>query len=788
MATKQLKRYQEKAVDKLLSRTKELFCENLDKRTIVFQAPTGSGKTFMMSQYIEQLIGELKDEELCFLWLSPGKGSLHKQSYKSLKNEFEGFPDVYLLEEEFFGSRRTIDKSEIVVANWEKLSNKDNKTGEWKNILMKDKETINFRELTQNTKESNVKIILIIDESHSRYNAKRAFELRESIIKPDLTIEMSATPILKEGEYNEKITVQSNDVIQEGMIKKEIIINQNIDKIGDDEITSQELIMQAAYNKRLQLKQMYEKAGLDVNPLVLIQIPVSEAGEDKKEFIEAFLAEKGITKDNWKLAVWLNEEKRNQEEELITKNNNEVEFLIFKQAIDTGWDCPRAQILVRFREIQSLVFEIQTVGRILRMPEAKHYKNDDLNRAYVFTNVKSIEVKKEDYNPNIIKSIFVKREDVYKPLKLRSYYRNRIDFGDVTASFYKVLENTFCEYFGIEKGKFDFGFADKNKKKLEEKIDIEDLENKDELILNKKLPTELFDHLDDKKIKSDKNFQAYLSEEDKERAFENLMKINLNGFAAKRSVPTVKQALYIWFKKYIGINLLGTGIIFIQNIALNNYKVFGELFDEAIKEYKPIKDEEIKKKIEEIEEWNDIWEIEERRNYNPNTHKPFNYKLSVYKKPTDKKTYLSFNSEIEKEFVEYLEENKDKILWWWQNGNEHMALNFGIKYNTKSTFQPDFIVMFKNGKIGIYDTKASGFQESDNKLKAEALQKYIKEENERKKKSLLIGGLVIKESGHFRINTDEKYEQFKLADKVKGKDARYGIGDKIQKGWKYLEF
>lgn len=788
MATKQLKRYQEKAVDKLLSRTKELFDENLDKRTIVFQAPTGSGKTFMMSQYIEQLIEELKDEDLCFLWLSPGKGSLHKQSYKSLKKEFEGFPDVYLLEEEFFGSRQTIDKNEIVVANWEKLSNKDNKTGEWKNILMKDKETINFRELIQNTKENNVKIILIIDESHSRANAKRAFELRESIIKPDLAIEMSATPILKEGEYDEKITVQSNDVIDEGMIKKEITINQNIDQIEDDEITSQELIMEAAYNKRLQLKQMYKKIGLDINPLVLIQIPVSEAGENKKEFIEAFLAEKGITKDNWKLGVWTNEEKRNQEEDLITKNNNGVEFLIFKQAIDTGWDCPRAQVLVRFREIQSLVFEIQTIGRILRMPEARHYKNDDLNRAYVFTNVKSIEVKKEDYNPNIIKSIFVKREDIYKPLKLKSYYRNRVDFGDVTASFYKVLENTFCEYFGIGKNKFNFGFADKNKKKLVEKINIKDLENKDELILNKKLPTELFDHLDDEIIKSDKNFQAYLSEEDKERAFENLIKINLNGFAAKRSMPTVKQALYVWFKKYIGINLLGTGIIFIQNIILNNYKIFGELFDKSIREYKPVKDQEIKKRIEEIEEWNDSWEIEESRNYNPNTHKPFNYKLSVYKKPTDKKTYLSFDSKSEKEFVEFLEKSKDKILWWWQNGNEHMALNFGIKYNTKSTFQPDFVVMFKNGKIGIYDTKASGFQESDNELKAKALQKYIKAENKRKKKNLLMGGLVIKEGEHFRINSDEKYEPFKFVDRIKDSGKKYKAGDEIQKSWRYLEF
>ncbi|MBK8698450.1 MAG: hypothetical protein IPN29_02455 [Saprospiraceae bacterium] len=48
---------------------------------------------------------------------------------------------------------------------------------------------------------------------------------------------------------------------------------------------------------------------------------------------------------------------------------SDVEFLLFKQAIDTGWDCPRAHILVKLRDIQSYTFEVQTVGRILRMPE-----------------------------------------------------------------------------------------------------------------------------------------------------------------------------------------------------------------------------------------------------------------------------------------------------------------------------------------------------------------------------------------------------------------------------------
>ena len=63
-----------------------------------------------------------------------------------------------------------------------------------------------------------------------------------------------------------------------------------------------------------------------------------------------------------------------------------------------------------------------------------------------------------------------------------------------------------------------------------------------------------------------------------------------------------------------------------------------------------------------------------------------------------------------------------------------MALNFGIKYNDGSTFQPDFLVMFKDGTLGIYDTKASGQREDENKVKAEALQKYIKEKTKERKK------------------------------------------------------
>lgn len=161
------------------------------------------------------------------------------------------------------------------------------------------------------------------------------------------------------------------------------------------------------------------------------------------------MREKNITEENGKFAVCLSDEKVNNEYDKLLTNDGEVEYLIFKQAIDTGWDCPRAQILVRFRETNSIVFEIQTVGRILRMPEAKHYMDDELNTAYVYTNIKSIEVKKETYNPNIIKSYIAKRKDIYQPLKLRSFYRQRIDFGDVTSAYVPIFCHKFAENFMI---------------------------------------------------------------------------------------------------------------------------------------------------------------------------------------------------------------------------------------------------------------------------------------------------------------------------------------------------
>lgn len=753
---KQLKKYQDVAVYQLLSLS-DMYLKIDGEETLVLQSPTGSGKTFMMTNYIYEM-SKKEEYDLCFLWVSIGKGELQVQSYKSVKREMDEALKCSLLEEEFFGSRSEIDKNEIVFVNWEKIRTKDKITGDFKNIVMKDKETINFPEVLENTRATGRKIILIIDESHVAATTDRAKEIRDNIIKPELTVEISATPVLMNGAY--PVVVKPNDVINEGMIKKEIIINQDIDKIVDDELDSESLILEAAYMKQEHLKKQYFNAlsnnetSNQITPLVLIQLPNSVAGEEKKESALKFLESKGATIDNGKVAVWLSDEAINKDAETLLPLDSKVEYLIFKMAIDTGWDCPRAQILVKFRETNSITFEIQTVGRVLRMPEAKHYQEEDLNRSYVYTNVQSIAIKPEIYNPNIIKSLNAKRSDKYTTTYLKSYYHNRVDYGDVTSSYYKVFEHEFCKYFGITQITEDNyippqTFFYDNNEKLKEKGITTAYGKTDSIMSNVYVDSKDVD----KGIKLEESnlFGVYSSSSDLQAKFEKIINSNLNGFAPKRSIPTVKNAIFITFRKYLGLETAKGGIMYIQNLVCSNYDVFAQIINTSTDKYKPIHEVEVSAKSD--ERFNDEWEIAPEKNYNPETNQVVESKLSLYQPLFIERVGGKVN-ELEMKFIKYLDSHENEIDWFWKNGSEHMEDNFGIQKVDKSTFQPDFIIKFKDGSIGIFDTKGGQFA-ADDAVKATALYKYIYDE--RNKGHNLFGGLVILDGEKFKYFESTPY-------------------------------
>src|SRR3989338_866064 len=620
-----LKQYQETAVGELIATIKTLLTKEGEKKVCVFQAPTGSGKTLMTAKFIEEIIKELPETDLCFVWVSIGKGELHLQSKHSLEQVFGGAPRVSLVEEEFTGGRERIVRNEVVVVNWEKLRSKDRATGDWKNILMKDGEKLNFRDVLAKTREQR-RVILIIDESHIGATAERTNELRDEI-NADVILEMSATPKIKPDPRDLArgtsgyVFVEPKDVIDEGMIKKELIINEKIDEITDDEADSQEVVLQTAYKKRLELKKLFEKENVNINPLVLVQIPTAEAGEDKIKAVRKFLADKSITerKDgvgNGKLAIWLSEQK-SETLDWVSEPDNEIEFLIFKQAIDTGWDCPRAHILVKFRESHSETFEIQTVGRILRMPEQKHYASEDLNIGYIYTNVQSIIVKKEEYNPNIIKHLKGIRKNCYKDIKLPSYYRSRVDYGDITSSFDPVFEKITCDEFGITKKEF----FDQNKKLLEKNGIVLDLKKyQQEIIKDAKIEGQSFDEIEGK-IDSEQKARLNIAGNDLQAIFEQIIKDNLGSFRnIKRSVPKVKTTIYVWFQKYLGSKDWDEEAMMVQKIFVHNGNkvTFKNILSRAVEEYRSVREKKIAKRASESEQFYDF-DVPKESFYNQHT-------------------------------------------------------------------------------------------------------------------------------------------------------------------------
>ncbi len=752
----ELKAYQDRAVDELTDSVRHLFERPGDGEVCVFQAPTGSGKTIMTAKFIESIIRELPEMDFCFVWMSIGKGDLHLQSKHSLERIFDGSPRVSLVEEEFSGGRERIVRNEVVVANWEKLRSKDGKTGEWKNLLMKDGEKLSFRDVLSKTREQR-RIILIIDESHIGSTTARTNELREEIAA-DVVIEMSATPRLKPSadEIIDRsagyVKVNAKDVIEEGMIKKELIINEGLGKIVESETDSQEVVLEAAYRKRLELKEAFGSGGSLVNPLVLIQIPIAEAGEEKIAAVKRFLSAKGATEKNHKLAIWLSEQK-SETLDWISEPDNDIEFLIFKQAIDTGWDCPRAHILVKFRESKSEIFEIQTVGRILRMPEQKHYADEALNTGYIYTNVQSIMVKKEEYNPNIIKHLKAARISEYQPIKLVSYYKARVDYGDVTSSFTAVFGRVANEHFGIDGSRMLSPQCTELVEKGGVSLDVKRYEQ--EIIADTKLEGESFDELEGK-ITPDALARLTIAGNDLQTLFEQTIKNNLGTFRGmKRSVPTVKTAIYSWFRKSLGSENWHEEILLIQKIFVHNGNraIFEHIVSKAIDEYKSVKDKEVREKVAASERFYDF-ELPVEQFFNEHTDELV---PTVTKYAYDKCYLNTGRSDPEKQFEKFLDANADQISWWWKNGESKQDY-FGVRYEyagSVNTFYPDYIIRLGDGRIGIFETKHKTDREGQTttKAKAEALQSWITSQ----KREDVFGGIIIEHNGGWLLNSGKIY-------------------------------
>ncbi len=699
-----LKNFQTKAVSDLIHKSQKLL-KLSGNRKLIFRSPTGSGKTVMMAEYIERFVlDKISSDDFCFIWATPRK-TLTLQSKSKLEKYFQ-YKKLLKCSEFHELQDNKISTNEVLFLNWESI-NKSNK-----NTIVRDNERdFYLQKILENTRDEKREIILIIDESHHHATS----EISKNLIAEfaaKISVEVSATPTIINPD--EIINVDIEDVKLEALIKKSVKLNEGLENIYENERIkiklkdgTENFILNEAINKRNILIESYKKENKKINPLLLIQLPDRKTGEEDrlKTDIEVFLKKKhNISIDNGKLAIYLSEDKQNLEN--ISKNDNPVEVLIFKQAIALGWDCPRAQILVLFRDWKNLSFSIQTIGRIMRMPDAisGYYQNDELNHSYVFTNLDYIELS-EDYAKNYL-TIYNSKST--KDISLPSYHKKRArEKTRLSPKFTEIFLNI------AVKNNLKSILKTKNQKATAEII-TEIISNDTDSLLTQEFKKEKYN---------------VSNPADLQRLFDYFVRNNLNPFFPEDiSISRVKESIYSFFEKELDLSY-EDNLNEIINICLSEKNII---------QFKNIIEMSKLKYLSETKDAEEEIILDEKWNFPENISFTGNYSLFDKKKSVMQPFYSNSSWKTEIEFINFLE-SLENVEYWFKNGERDKTF-FSIPYtdeDREKLFYVDFIIIFKNKQIGLFDTK-SGFTIKSSKEKSDALQKYIKQN----KRLNLIGGIV----------------------------------------------
>ena len=718
-------KFQQKAVRQLVDMTIEQLRWPGMRRTIIFKAPTGAGKTVMASQLLADLTEELQSrgdcpvQQVAYIWIAPNK--LHQQSYFKMKNYFT---ETRLLRavmyDELDHAEGYIHPGEILFVNWESI-NKE------KNIMVRDTEqNSSLFEITRRTQqEHGLPIIVVIDEEHLFWSktADKSKKVLEQI-QPKVEIRISATP---KSHSDNIVNIPREAVVAEEMIKRQVILNPDITEGYNDERELNQHLIDCALRKRNQLAAAYRRMGAGVNPLLLIQLPndtnESMTAEDQAiaEQVKTYLAQvEGIDQDNGRLAVWLSKEKANLDG--LEAPDNRAEVLLFKQAIALGWDCPRAAVLLIFRKLQSDTFTIQTVGRILRMPEQRFYTDNMLNVGYVYTDISKdhIQIVAEDMdylNKEALQAI--RREGLHN-VQLQSYYSERksSDRNRLGPDFKRVLIDCFTRnwlltyqpsLFSLEE--WDDGPTDgtasagdgesvaaRNRRLMEGRLRF-DVRN-----INVEIPKNVVFQNEVGIIGVGERGSFARSAGEVHRIYIDYCRSLLGKFEKAHSTDVLAGYLLAAMEELFELFETDAKKVILYHA---NKPKFTDIIQKALAIYeRRLQERQRKAQNRAFEVYQ--WEVPAERIYKESTHQ-------IVKNVEDHALLpfieLIHASNPEQRFRLFLEAHGDAIDWWYKNGDEgkqHYSIPYTTSAGEKALFYVDFIIRMKSGQVYLFDTKSAG--------------------------------------------------------------------------------
>lgn len=432
-------------------------------QVVSYTAPTGAGKTIVMSALIEDIYygDELYPEqpEAIFIWLSDSP-QLNEQSRLKidLKADKIRLNQCVVISDDAF-DMEMLEDGHIYFLNTQKLSKSSNLTKH------SDGRQYTIWETLSNTvREKGDRLYFIIDEAHRGAQGTRDLTKNTTIMQKFLkgseadrllpmpvVIGMTATPQrfnrLAEGiqSTTHYVKTTADEVRASGLLKDRIIITYP-EQSGNDMA-----LLQAATDEWQQKCQhwyqyCYEQHYGQVNPILVIQVQngsghqISATDLDEclrimeerlgDRFLEGQVVhafgEGTPTIQIGGLDVPYCEPSR-------IADDKRIKVVFFKETLTTGWDCPRAEVMMSFRRAVDHTYIAQLLGRMVRTPTQQHINVDEtlndvhlylpqFNEATVYDVVKALQDEEGATIPTDIEAEELGRGN-YDTLSLRPTYQ-----------------------------------------------------------------------------------------------------------------------------------------------------------------------------------------------------------------------------------------------------------------------------------------------------------------------------------------------------------------------------
>lgn len=380
---------------------------------LLLNAPTGSGKTVMATAFVEELLRGSEtddpDTDYCFLWLTD-QPELNKQTFDKMKATSDLPVESLVIINGGFDLERLLP-SHIYFLNTQKLGANSSF------VRSGDKRTFTLWETITNTVDADPKhFVLIIDEAHRGTQGKDATEA-ETIVQKFLkgspgelpaipqVLGISATPdrfvqlCLAMNRLLSKVEVKPEWVRESGLLK-ELVDLYYLDEKQPGDVT---MLVQAARDWLAYREQWaaYGAAEHETTPRPILVVQVEDArtgtvGRSKTDLgmvVNTLAKTIGAEATNGWLAHAFQDDSGfdvgNHHVRYLAPSeidqDSDVKVVLFKTSLNTGWDCPRAEVMVSFRTAKDETAIAQLVGRMVRAPLGRRIDaNEHLNTVALY--------------------------------------------------------------------------------------------------------------------------------------------------------------------------------------------------------------------------------------------------------------------------------------------------------------------------------------------------------------------------------------------------------------------